>query len=104
MSLFSLAKISVHPNPSQGAVPEISIEASLAERVELRVFSASGQLVDSADLNSLSEFVNGFSIYRYRLKPGLMLGKYRYSVQALRQGFLPLKAEGTFLIQPRWMP
>ena len=96
---FKLGKVYVYPNPAVGIKhPVIHIEAGLADKVEVKIFSPAGGLLEEAVLTDIPKIMHGVYAYEYRFaSDNTPSGTCSYTIRAYKAGETPLEASGSLI-------
>ena len=99
---FRLGEVYVFPNPAKsGKIPTFHIEAGIADKVTLRIYTVSGRLVHEREITGTPPIIddgNGQSYaYEYAWTGHIPSGVYHYAVTA-EKGGQKLRAKGRFAV------
>jgi len=92
---FVLGEYYSFPNPAKnGKNPTIHFECGLADKVEIRIYDISGELVHSVTVNGEPLPVNGRYAYEYTWDiSDVASGVYIYCIQAKKSGYPEIKVK-----------
>jgi len=92
---FVLGEYYSFPNPAKyGKNPTIHFECGIADKVEIRIYDISGELVHSVTVNGEPLTVNGRYAYEYTWDiSDVASGVYIYCIQAKKSGYPEIKVK-----------
>jgi len=96
---FKLGKVYAYPNPAVGVKhPVIHIEAGLADKIEIKIYNNTGNLVEEAALTESPKLIRGVYAYEYKFaSENTPYGTCSFTVRALKSGFAPVEASGKII-------
>ena len=99
---FALGEIYVFPNPAKGAqVPTFHIEAGIADKVTIKIYTVSGRLAHETTLTGMPQIIDDGHeseyAYEYAWQGHIPSGVYYYFIEA-QKGGQKLKKTGKFAV------
>ncbi|MBI5745001.1 MAG: hypothetical protein HY952_10695 [Elusimicrobia bacterium] len=96
---FKLGKVYAYPNPAVGVKhPAIHIESGLADKVEIKIYSPAGALLEEAVITDTPKIMRGVYAYEYRFaSDNTPSGTCSYQIRAYKTGETPLEASGSLV-------
>jgi hypothetical protein len=99
LTAFKLGNVYAVPNPAVGVKhPVIHVEAGLADKVEIKIYSPAGKLIEEAVLTDPPALIKGVYAYEYKfLSNNTPYGTCNYTVKAYKSGKQPIEASGRMI-------
>jgi outer membrane protein assembly factor BamB len=95
-STLQIGEMYAYPNPARGKEqPTLHIKVGKADRLEIRIYDISGDMIHSIDINSPPSIIDGKYAYEYHWDTSSVpSGIYIFSVQAHKDGQGSVKDKG----------
>jgi len=99
LTAFKLGNVYAIPNPAVGVKhPVIHVEAGLADKVEIKIYSPAGKFIEEAVLTDPPTLIKGVYAYEYKfLMNDTPYGTCSYTVKAYKSGKQPIEASGRIM-------
>ena len=99
---FALGEVYIYPNPAKSAeVPTFHIEAGMADKVTIKIYTVSGRLAHETELTGPPQIIDDGHgseyAYEYAWNGHIPSGVYYYFVEAEKAG-KKLKKTGKFAV------
>lgn len=97
--VFKLGNVYAYPNPAVGVKhPVLHIETGLADKLEIKIYSPTGALLEETVLTDIPKIMRGVYVYEYKFaSDNTPSGTCTYQIRAYKAGETPLEASGSFV-------